>query len=134
MILRITLLLLSQSYAIQSAFADVENEASVKPTVEQQTNAGPSRNTSLVASSSGTVLPSSQQGLLLRNEIRAAPSLASYSHIRRLAEPLSTRKRSKKEEIILLKASMVNGFKCPPWDKFPSPAEFVRLQGEDLFT
>jgi calpain-7 len=53
------------------------------------------------------------------------PSTAPHSHIRRLAEPVSTRKRSKREDIILLKASMVNGFKCPPWDKNPQPIEFV---------
>ncbi|KAF2685818.1 cysteine proteinase [Lentithecium fluviatile CBS 122367] len=53
------------------------------------------------------------------------PSLASYSHIRRLAEPVSTRKRTKKEEIILLKASVIAGFKCPPWDKTPLSNEFV---------
>jgi calpain-7 len=54
-----------------------------------------------------------------------SPSLAGYSHIRRLREPLSTRKRTKKEEIILLKASIVDGSKCPPWDKPPSSTEFV---------
>ena len=62
------------------------------------------------------------------------PSMSSSSKIHRLAEPFSTRKRSKKEEIILLKASLVNGFKCPPWDKNPSTAEFVAQQGADLFT
>jgi calpain-7 len=62
------------------------------------------------------------------------PSMASSSKIRRLAEPVSTRKRSNKEEIILLKASLVNGFKCPPWDKNPSAAEFVAQKGAELFT
>jgi calpain-7 len=63
-----------------------------------------------------------------------SPSAAPYSNIHRLPEPISTRKRSKKEEIILLKASVVNGFKCPPWDKNPSAAEFVAQQGAELFT
>ncbi|KAF2827642.1 cysteine proteinase [Ophiobolus disseminans] len=63
-----------------------------------------------------------------------SPSTASYSHIRRLAEPVSTRKRSKREDIILLKASMVNGYKCPPWEKTPSPTEFVPQQGAEHFT
>jgi calpain-7 len=61
------------------------------------------------------------------------PSPAPYSHIRRLAEPVSTRKRSKREDIILLKASMLNGFKCPPWDKNPVPSEFVLQQDTALF-
>jgi calpain-7 len=61
-------------------------------------------------------------------------STASNSRIHRLREPISTRKRSKKEEIILLKASRINGFKCPPWDKEPASTEFVVQQGEELFT
>jgi calpain-7 len=61
-------------------------------------------------------------------------STASNSRIHRLREPLSTRKRSKKEQIILLKASRINGFKCPPWDKDPASTEFVVQQGEELFT
>jgi len=52
-------------------------------------------------------------------------SMAEYSHIRTLTEPVSTRKRAKKEEIILLKASVVDGFKCPPWGRPPSSTEFV---------
>jgi hypothetical protein len=68
-----------------------------------------------------------------QHEAAASPSTAAYSHIRRLAEPRSTRKRSKREDIILLKASMVNGFKCPPWEKNPSPEEFTLQQGQDLF-
>jgi calpain-7 len=63
----------------------------------------------------------------------ASPSLASYQHIRRLTEPVSTRKRSKREDIILLKASVVNGFKCPPWESNPSPIEFAPQPGGELF-
>jgi len=63
-----------------------------------------------------------------------SPAIAAYSQIHRLAEPISTRKRSKREDIILLKASMVNGFKCPPWDNNPTANEFVALPGADLFT
>lgn len=62
-----------------------------------------------------------------------APTLASRSHIHRLIEPRSTRMRSRKEEIILLKASVVNGFKCPPWEKIPGPAEFTLQDGQELF-
>lgn len=63
-----------------------------------------------------------------------APSIAAYSHIQRLAEPVTTRRRSKREDIILLKASMVNGFKCPPWDRNPTTDEFVPQPGAELFT
>lgn len=59
--------------------------------------------------------------------------VASPAHIRRLTEPVSNRKRSRKEDIILLKASVVNGFKCPPWDKTPAAAEFLRENGQELF-
>jgi hypothetical protein len=62
-----------------------------------------------------------------------APKLASPSHIHRLTEPVSTRKRSRKEDIILLKASVVNGFKCPPWDKNPAPADFTPQNDQELF-
>lgn len=62
-----------------------------------------------------------------------APKLASPSHIHRLTEPVSTRRRSKKEDIILLKASVVNGFKCPPWNGTPAPTDFTTQNGQDLF-
>lgn len=66
----------------------------------------------------------------------AVPSLstASTSHIHRLREPISTRKRAKKEEIILLKASRINGSKCPPWSQDPATTDFVPQQGDALFT
>ena len=47
------------------------------------------------------------------------------SHVRRLREPLSTRNQSTREKIILLRASRVNGMKCPPWgDELPSANDF----------
>lgn len=61
------------------------------------------------------------------------PSATPWSHIRRLAEPMSVRKRSTKENIILLKASMVNGFKCPPWDKPPSTSDFALSDNNSVF-
>jgi calpain-7 len=61
-------------------------------------------------------------------------STAPNSRIHRLREPISTRKRSKKEEIILLRASRINGSKCPPWNHEPESTEFVLQQGEALFT
>lgn len=64
----------------------------------------------------------------------SSPSKTVYSHVHRLTEPISTRRRAKREDIILLKASMVNGFKCPPWDRNPSPDEFVAIRNTELFT
>lgn len=66
-------------------------------------------------------------------KMSVAPATVSYANIHRLAEPISNRKRSKKEDIILLKASVVNGFKCPPWDKTPSTSEFLLQGGRDAF-
>lgn len=68
------------------------------------------------------------------NAAPTSPSVAPYSQIRRLVEPVSSRKRSKREDIILLKASMVNGFKCPPWDKTPGSDEFLATQGAEPFS
>ncbi|KAF2661480.1 calpain-like protease palB/rim-13 [Lophiostoma macrostomum CBS 122681] len=43
---------------------------------------------------------------------------------RRMVAPISRREKSKKEEIILLRGSLIDGNKYPPWDKNPSAAEF----------
>ncbi|KAI8939587.1 hypothetical protein NX059_003351 [Plenodomus lindquistii] len=61
------------------------------------------------------------------------PAVAPHSQIHRLAEPVSSRKRSKREDIILLKASVVNGFKCPPWDRTPASDEFLAKEAGELF-
>lgn len=76
-------------------------------------------------------------GISKTNRIAQQPSpppltMASRTQIRRLKEPISTRKRSKREDILLLKSSVVNGFKFPPWDKNPSTAEFA-LDGSTVF-
>ncbi|KAJ4365697.1 cysteine protease [Neocucurbitaria cava] len=95
--------------------------------------------TSLGASNELTPVTESQGSLRQQKDARGehAPlssSTTPYSHIRRLAEPVSNRKRSKREDIILLKASMVNGFKCPPWKENPSTAEFTPQEGVKPFT
>ncbi|KAF2714089.1 calpain-like protease palB/rim-13 [Pleomassaria siparia CBS 279.74] len=54
-----------------------------------------------------------------------ASSGSQPTRVRKLAPPRSTRKLTTKEEILLLKASVVNGFKCPPWDKNPTSSEFA---------
>lgn len=63
-----------------------------------------------------------------------SPSTAPHSQIHRLREPVSTRKLPAKESIILLKASMVNGFKFPPWDKTPSADEFTSEENVAPYT
>lgn len=86
-----------------------------------------------------SVLPQPEDALLddtstpRAKAFSSSPSTAPYSQIHRLAEPFSSRKRSKREDIILLKASMVNGFKCPPWDRNPLPDEFLGDKNTELF-
>lgn len=62
------------------------------------------------------------------------PSAVPHSQIHRLREPISSRKLPPKESIILLKASIVNGFKFPPWDRAPSVDEFVSQEGVAPYT
>lgn len=50
-----------------------------------------------------------------------------------LREPQSTRKLPTSEQILLLKASWLNGFKFPPWTAPPQPSEFELKDGEDVF-
>jgi len=52
---------------------------------------------------------------------------------RKLAEPLSSRKPSTREQIILLEGSRLNGFMFPPWKCPPEPCEFELQDGHDLF-
>ncbi|KAF1956671.1 calpain-like protease palB/rim-13 [Byssothecium circinans] len=74
-----------------------------------------------------------RDGHQYENTSEPALSVASYSHIRRLAEPVSSRPLTTKEQIILLKASAVNGFKCAPWDKFPTSSDFALGHDQLLF-
>lgn len=69
----------------------------------------------------------------MQREVQQRSSKASVAHVRKLHEPISSRKRTTKEEIILLRASLVNGVKCPPWDKIPSADEFA-LDSSGFFT
>ena len=69
-----------------------------------------------------------------RDEQHQEPSLASQPRVRKLVPPISTRRLTKKEQILLLKASVVNGFKCPPWDANPASSEFALVEGAEMFT
>jgi calpain-7 len=62
------------------------------------------------------------------------PLTAAQKHVKRLKDPISTRKHTKKEDILLLRASVVNGFKFPPWEKNPSATEFALEEGAEAFT
>ncbi|KAK5114704.1 hypothetical protein LTR62_002278 [Meristemomyces frigidus] len=61
-------------------------------------------------------------------------SPSSVLATRQLKEPHSTRTLSRAEQILLLKAGYLNGFKFPPWVTPPAPDEFELKDGEDLFT
>lgn len=70
---------------------------------------------------------------------RSAPSIPTQpplakDQVRLLKEPVNSRKLPTKEQILLLKASYLNGVRFPPWDGPPSDSEFVWKPGEDLFT
>lgn len=53
--------------------------------------------------------------------------------IKRLEEPISSRPLTKAEEILLLKASKLNGFKFPPWKVPPRESDFELRDGEALY-
>ncbi|ODH53591.1 hypothetical protein GX48_00009 [Paracoccidioides brasiliensis] len=51
-----------------------------------------------------------------------------------LREPVSQRQLSKREQIILLEDSKLNGFVFPPWQSVPDPREFELDESGQLFT
>jgi hypothetical protein len=54
----------------------------------------------------------------------ASVSVTDPMQVKSLRRPVSTRQLSKKEQIILLKASKINGFVFPPWKDPPVSSEF----------
>ncbi|ORY12783.1 hypothetical protein BCR34DRAFT_563354 [Clohesyomyces aquaticus] len=108
------------------------------------------------SSSSHTLAENSSSALLDASKVKPSPasvetSLPLYSavsggsvtaistthvrsQVRRLKDPISSRKLAKREEILLLRSSVVNGFKFPPWDKNPATSEFVLQPESALFT
>lgn len=50
-----------------------------------------------------------------------------------LVEPKSDRKLSTAEQILLLRASQLNGFKFPPWTKVPQDSDFQLSDGQEHF-
>ncbi|KAK4540862.1 hypothetical protein LTR36_008804 [Oleoguttula mirabilis] len=64
----------------------------------------------------------------------AASTVPPTAHTTRtLQEPLSVRTLPKSEQILLLKAGYLNGFKFPPWTNPPEPGEFILKDGEGLY-
>jgi len=59
---------------------------------------------------------------------------ANSNKQRALEEPRVTRNLSKSEQILLLKAGYLNGFKFPPWTIPPAPDDFELGDGKDLYT
>ena len=62
---------------------------------------------------------------------------AARLHDRTVPEPrlpVSTRKLTTREEIILLEGAKLNGFIFPPWSSPPGSDEFKREDGESPFT
>ena len=53
--------------------------------------------------------------------------------IKKLKQPVSTRKLSTREQIILLQGSKLHGCVFPPWKDPPASEEFA-LTGAELFT
>lgn len=52
----------------------------------------------------------------------------------KLVEPKSDRKLPTSEQILLLKASQLNGFKFPPWTNAPQTSDFQLSDGQEQFT
>jgi hypothetical protein len=119
---------------VPSAITDASHEDSSNANIDRDNH--PKYGHDSVLKSSAVPQPSSaesQPGVPESQTAALMPSTAPYSQIHRLREPISNRKLPAKESIILLKASIVNGFKFPPWDKTPSADEFVS-EGEAVYT
>lgn len=58
---------------------------------------------------------------------------STASSVRLLKPPESSRQLPKREQILLLKAGYLNGFKFPPWTNPPAPDEFELREGEQMY-
>ena len=70
---------------------------------------------------------------LRRSSASTTSSPGNSQNIRTLKEPVSTRTLTKSEQILLYKASYLNGFKFPPWTTPPAPGEFNLGKNDQLF-
>ena len=117
---------------IPSATANATLEDSQKDKARADANSSTPADRGVCASTD--LRPLAQQKTRKVEGASQLPSTASYSNIRKLSEPVSSRQRSTKEDIILLKASMVYGSKCPPWTEDPLATDFALQEGAELFT
>jgi calpain-7 len=74
--------------------------------------------------------PRSQDSPILDDASGRAAFIAS----RDFKEPTSSRKLPTSEQILVLRASILNGTKYPPWTKEPTPEEFALKGGEQLYS
>lgn len=61
------------------------------------------------------------------------PEAGKNSKAKVLKEPLSNRSFSKREQILLLQNSRLNGFAFPPWKAPPDPGEFALNESGEKF-
>lgn len=57
-------------------------------------------------------------------------SVARQKAVHKLRHPISTRKLTTREEIIILEGAKLNDFIFPPWDRQPLPSEFALSDGQ----
>ncbi|KAI2475672.1 Cysteine proteinase [Pyrenophora tritici-repentis] len=113
-----------------SPFSVNKTRASANVSHEEHQSAQTGNSTENVNTGMTPSVPTYPPNLLsLANGSSSAP----HTQIHKLREPVSSRTLTKKEQIILLRSSMVNGFKFPPWDRVPSPDEFLRQDGPHPF-
>lgn len=67
------------------------------------------------------------------NDQATTTSKLDRKPVKGLSEPRSTRQQSKAEQILVLKASQLNGFKFPPWTDAPRAEQFQFATGKDFF-
>lgn len=63
-----------------------------------------------------------------------ASGRAAFIAAREFKEPSSSRTLPRSEQILVLRASILNGAKYPPWTKEPTPDEFIPKDGEPLYS
>lgn len=85
----------------------------------QQWNSGPVQRSS---SSTSSLTPAHPNSVFSGSTARQEPAHTA----RKLREPLNGRKLAIKEREIVLRASRLNGFKFPPWEKTPQGDLFSR--------
>ena len=59
---------------------------------------------------------------------------AAFIAAREFKEPTSSRVLPRSEQILVLRASILNGAKYPPWTKEPTPDDFALKDGDDLYS